>query len=455
MTLAAAPAPGAGYTLSGVGTARSLDLVYEAFAAVDRPADINRAVPSAGGIYPYECQLVTWEDDGLALFRLDLERRVCWRARPRKPLSRQLRSAGLVVPPPAGALLFLVTRPWLSIRKYGIRGHLYAQLDASHLALNILGIATDRDCPAELLLCFDREQMAAALAGPIDYREVHSVLRLGTDSNTSLDPGWRLQDEREAAVNESDDRLERAAWDLWRPLTQDSSLRGLGSRRRSLVPLSRRLLRDRPFPSGTGWGALSRSRESAKNFSSDVLPQSLLWQTLSACTADLNTDLRGETPLQLTLVARRVQDMSPTSLRLTEVTHGSSSRCCASVADGEVVRACMYQEHLRMAAAFVLFHSPRAGLFDRQGGFLRETLFRTGALAQLLYLGATEARIGVTAVGGFDAQRWLHNAHLPDDHELLYIVSLGLRSDSGAKVDRLTTAHYPRVVGQNEKPSRE
>jgi nitroreductase len=112
------------------------------------------------------------------------------------------------------------------------------------------------------------------------------------------------------------------------------------------------------------------------------------------------------------------------------------------VLDGEqVVRACMNQGHLRNAAAMAVLHAPRTALLGRGQEQLRDTLFCAGALGQLLYLGATEAGVGVTGVGGFDAERWRQLAHLPEDREPLYLVAFGIDDRQGAKWDRLSTAY--------------
>jgi hypothetical protein len=88
-----------------------------------------RRVPSAGAIFPYEtlalCRLsggrgrVEW-----GLFRIEGAAGVCTRVSIPRPWLQRLVAAMPGGPAFAGCYLIVLTRPWLSIRKYGPRGYL-------------------------------------------------------------------------------------------------------------------------------------------------------------------------------------------------------------------------------------------------------------------------------------------------------------------------------------------
>ncbi|MFE2754354.1 nitroreductase family protein, partial [Actinosynnema sp. NPDC059335] len=191
------------------------------------------------------------------------------------------------------------------------------------------------------------------------------------------------------------------------------------------------------------WRELSAVRASAKRFLPVEVPAEVLGRALSALDTRHATDLRPDPDFHLSLVTRSVAGRPPAVTRLTG---GGAVGPDEPVRPDDLARACMHQDHLRDAAAFVVAHAPRDEVVGRYPHRLRELIFRAGAVGQLLYLGATEAGLGVTAVGGFDARRWRRIARLPGDHEVLYLVALGAGVDTGAKWDRahLAYAHDER-----------
>lgn len=154
MTTASAGEGEPAYAFTGSDIGLALGLLDAAFAEVD-PAKSGgpRAVPSAGALYPYEFRVLTEEADGPAVFHVDPVRRLVFRVDGGCSADRRCEPAGLRTPAPGGALVFVVGRPWLSMRKYGDRGYRYAQFDAAHVATNLLGVAGPG---AELRLRFGR-----------------------------------------------------------------------------------------------------------------------------------------------------------------------------------------------------------------------------------------------------------------------------------------------------------
>ncbi|MFD6422962.1 nitroreductase family protein [Streptomyces sp. NPDC060198] len=396
----------------------------------------ERAVPSAGAIYPYEFYVVlaghgTRTGQVLAV---DPVRRRCRRVGAGEASVRdQCLLAGIDPPEPGGALLVLVTRPWLSMRKYADRGYLYTQLDAAHMAVNALGTSQGRG--TELLLRFDRRPMEVLLGLVDRCREIHSLLRVGTTGDAALPDGWSVH--AEGPATEGPSWMEQVCWESLLPvLPGDEAPKPVPGAR----PLTRPGPSARPVPelSAPRWTALSRRRRSSKRYVPSAVPADVLDLTLAAAATALRTDLPPSGELGVTVLARTVEGAPSRVFRLS----GEPAPPLAKAPDGDlVVRACMGQEHLRHAAAFVVFHAPRADLVTRRSACLRELLFRAGGTAHLLYLGATAAGLGVTAVGGFDAALWRTASGLPEDHDPVYLLSLGATGRGGVKWDRMPVAY--------------
>lgn len=407
----------------------------EAASAVDNSGG-TRAVPSAGSIYPYEFFAVLGGgpgDQGHDVVGIDPVRRLCWNVAADDAAER-CRQAGVTPPPPGGALLVLVTRPWLSMRKYGDRGYLYTQLDAAHMAVNVLGSA---DRCRELLLRFNRGPLEELLGLRDRCREVHSVLRIEPRTDAVLPRGWTVEGEAPASGTVAPSWLERACWESLtpRPPAGEDPLPCSGTQ--PLTSFAGSLESAVDFTSEQ-WDRLSRRRRSSKRYVPAALPAGLLAQVLRAAGAVLRTDLPPEGELGVTLLGRAVEDMPALAFRLTgePVSEGGDPP------DGDlIVRACMQQDHLRESAAFVVFHAPRASLVADRTSRAEELFFRAGGIAQLLYLGATEAALGVTAVGGFDTGLWRTIVRLPEDHDPVYVLSFGTVGTGGVKWDRTSVAY--------------
>lgn len=197
----------------------------------------------------------------------------------------------------------------------------------------------------------------------------------------------------------------------------------------------------------SAWSELIGTRASSKAFTGAPVPAAAVWQAVSALTTPLETDLPDATALSATLVLRSAVEPGHDAVYRLDTGERRPKRLPST---DEVARACMQQRALAGAAAILLLHVPRtslAGAGSAAGAEnLRELAFRCGALGQLLYLGAHRARVGVTAIGGFDTPLWRTLAGLPEDDEILYALLIGRPDDSGIKFDRLAMAH-----AQNER----
>ncbi|HYG64939.1 MAG TPA: hypothetical protein VEL74_20320, partial [Thermoanaerobaculia bacterium] len=95
-----------------------------------------RTTPSAGALYPFEV-IATVIGEGSYLWDVEKGHLVPCDA---PPLAREeLAEAGLVTRPGdrLEALLTFVARPWLSMKKYRLRGYGYCHLDVGHTATNL------------------------------------------------------------------------------------------------------------------------------------------------------------------------------------------------------------------------------------------------------------------------------------------------------------------------------
>jgi nitroreductase len=415
---------------------------------------VARAVPSAGALYPYEFAVLAMENGLPAAFRVDTDRRICARLAVGERVTAALDESGLALPEDSGALVVTLTRPWLSMRKYGDRGYLYTQLDAGHAAGNLLLAAAGCGITGTLRLRFPRESLSELLEAGEHCREIHSALLVPT--GTAGESSWT----RWTVHGSSNQALHGQAWQTswlektcWDSLTE--WLGHSGSPTVETTPAALVQIRTERQPpdghSGLGdpseWLKLIGTRTSSKAFTGESVLAAAVWQAVSALSTPLKTDLPDVSPLSATLILRRTTEPEQDATYRLDTGVRQPGRLPDT---GEVARACMRQHTLAAAAAAVLLHVPRTSLAGPGSAVgtenLRELAFRCGALGQLLYLGANRAMVGVTAVGGFDAPLWRSLAGLPEDDEILYVLLLGRPDDSGVKLDRLATAH-----AQNER----
>ncbi|MFJ2779761.1 MULTISPECIES: hypothetical protein [unclassified Kitasatospora] len=416
----------------GPGLARALAVVDNGI--LSRGSGGIRSVPSAGAIFPYDVLALDRSGPGPAvLYRLDLDRRLCVRTAGGAPLDEILAEDA---DDERSVLVLLAVRPWLSIRKYGPRGYLYAQIDTGHAATNMLGTALDHGT-ARLRLAVSRQRLAAALADLLPYREIHSVLELGLPESPDapVPEGWSYLCQDRPVPMENTGHLEAVCWSGIPDLLATGQERAPVAARTvvdagPVLPASARI---RPGE----WTGLSRRRRSSKHFGRRPLDPAVLLDTVGTLTTTLPCDFAGA-GLGVTVLTPHGR------LPAGRPEHHGEPRFLGTdfVTDAEAIaRACMGQHHLAGADTFVLLHADRAGTLGKGPALLREAIFRSAAAAHLLYLGAARNAIGVTGVGGFDAARWRAAAELDDTRELLYIVALGSDRDAGRKLDRAEIAY--------------
>jgi nitroreductase len=185
------------------------------------------------------------------------------------------------------------------------------------------------------------------------------------------------------------------------------------------------------------WSQASATRRSARRFGGPALAAERIAATLAALGTSLPTNLQhGARPgVEVTVFVPDAQSAEADLARQL----GRYGRVVAGRGTDQalIAAACMGQQHLRQAQAFVLVSAARGPLLYQGRAQFEESLFRAGAIGQLMYLGAARTGVGITTIGGFDSARWAELTGLPEEHELLYLAALGNEAASTApKLDR-------------------
>ncbi|MGW4648516.1 nitroreductase family protein [Kitasatospora sp. NPDC004289] len=413
-------------------------------ASAQGSATGGHSAPSAGALQPYELRVVTSGPDGPRVFSVDVARRTCYLTHAGEEVDKALCDGGLALPGPDASLVLLVVRPWLSIRKYDERGYLYAQLDTAHLGTHLLCLAAAGHRRAQWLTGAATGPLNTLLGLGDDYLLPHSVLLLdGPAGHRSPEPGaWSCTDHRD--TRRSPRRPEHFEYRCWQQLAEfrhEGPTASSGTPPLSLLDGTEAAAPPQPAQLAR-LARLAAVRRSAKDFGPGPVPADALRRALAAMSTPLPTDLPPADGFGATLVARRVDGLAPGAYRVLRAgTEDAAPRGRATSSDDDLVRICMGQEHLRHTAAAVVFHGRREQVFRHGMAGIDHALLRAGALAHLLYLGATDADVAITTIGGFDAAAWHRLAGLTDQDEVLYVAMLGPRGAATRKTDRLQGAY--------------
>lgn len=408
--------------------------------------------PSAGALYPFEvfaCVL----GEGTWLWDVERGRLVpCGGA----ALTHEgLAAADLLTAPGRRleALLVLVARPWLSMKKYRLRGYGYCHLDLGHLATNLAIYTTALGHDSTLHLRFSRPAMAHHLKLQGLCREPLAVLSFASAAlpkpAAGLEPAAAGM---EPAALEAPEEREREAW---------ASLHGILSFDAALEPpcppASAPLVAEPaiafeddllPLPVGRAqpsasreWRAAILGRRSAKGFRHEPMSAAQLGELLGALREPgVPTDFSADASARIgvRVVARNVEDLAGV---FSYAARGHSLHLLDARTD-DPRPACMHQEIARDAAALVILHAPICRLMDTQGySAFTELHFQAADLAQRLYLAAARiGAVGMTCIGGFDGEECASLARLEGDEEAIYVILLGIPDEVAVKHDRLSVA---------------
>ncbi|MFH8476220.1 hypothetical protein [Streptomyces sp. NPDC018000] len=420
-------------------------------AATKGPVKGSPSAPSAGALYPYEHFVVTGDPQGPAVFAVDVARRSCRLLHRGEQVAQVLEHSGFASthsdPTALDAFLVLtVVRPWLSMRKYGDRGYLYAQMDAAHLGVHLLCLGSRSHRRAQWLTQAATGPLTALLGLSDNCRFLHSVLLLDDPvhgcTRTPPQGTWSCTDARGGAPQPLPTDLPEAQY--WRRLAAyrpDPPEHSAAPRRGPLLTGAPATGQGGSAAAGTDLAGLTARRRSAKDFAAEVLPADAVRDALAAMVTPLTTDLSVGDGFGATLVVRRVAGLAPGAYRVRAGGIAPEPSGTTVAADDEIVRICMGQEHLRHTAAAVVFHARRQEIFPLGMTGIDQALARAAALAHLLCLGATGAGAAVTTIGGFDTVRWHALAAVPEEEEVLYVAMLGTAGTSAVKLDRLQRAY--------------
>jgi SagB-type dehydrogenase family enzyme len=409
--------------------------------------------PSAGALYPFEVFAgvvgegsYLWDVDKARLVPCGLE-----------PLAHEdLAAAGFTAPPGQRleALLILVARPWLSMRKYYQRGYAYCHLDVGHLAANLAIYTAALGHDSTLHLRFSHAALAEHLKLGGLCREPLAALSFAAARPAACpDPaaGPAALASLEAASLELPEEPELRCWE---------SLRGILSFDCPVAPCppaSAPLLVEPaevpgeavlPLPIGRSqptaareWRAAILGRRSAKGFRDEPLSAAHIGELLGALRdegfpSDFARDAAAR--LGVRLVARNVEGLEGV---FAYAPRSHSLHRLAERTD-DPRPACMHQEIARDAAALMILHAPICRLMDRQGySAFSELHIQAAELAQRLYLAAARiGAVGMTCIGGFDGHECATLARLEDADETLYVILLGIPDEAAVKQDRLSVA---------------
>jgi len=411
-----------------------------------------RTTPSAGALYPFEV-VASVVGEGSYLWEVDAGRLVpCDLA----PLTRdELARAGFVTPPGQRleALLVLVARPWLSMKKYRQRGYAYTHLDIGHTTTNLAMYTAALGLTPTLHLRFSRLSLAEHLKLEGLCREPMAALSFARPEGAADSPaGWlAAENGRTVAGLELPEPPEIVNWE---------SLKGILSFDSPLAPpcapASVPLVLDPaeaaaavlPLPDGrppltapTEWRTAILGRRSAKGFRAAPLTIAQVGELLGVLRAEGVPDdcsAAGSARLGVRLVARNVDGLSG----VYSYAPRSHALHCIDPQSDDHLPACMQQEVSRDVAALVIFHAPLCRLVDEQGySAFAELLFHASQLGHRLHLAAARlSGVGITCIGGFDGERCAALARLDGDDEAVYVLLLGVPDDNAVKRDRLNVA---------------
>jgi SagB-type dehydrogenase family enzyme len=410
-----------------------------------------RTTPSAGALYPFEV-FACVVGEGSYIWDIEVRRLLPCNLTPLT--ADELTDMGI----DSGgerieALLVVVARPWLSMKKYRQRGYPYCHLDVGHVTTNLAMYSAAVNFAPTVHLRFSRTCFVESLGLGGLCREPVAVLSFaGTlpDGGRTRRVEIESEEARPPASVELPGSSEIRNWeslagmlsfhssiDVPCPLTTTPLLREPSSVSEQLVIL---LVDDTPrLSTAAEWRSVILSRRSAKGFQGRPLDIRDLGRLLAALRVDgLRTDcVSPDAPmLGLRLIAVNVDGLA--GVFAYSANRHAVYRLETRVDD--LRPACMRQRTADGAAALLLFHTRKSRLLDNYSAFA-EAHFHAAQLGQRLHLAATRLdAVGMTCIGGFDGERCAALGRLEADEEPVYVILLGVPDESAVKHDRLQVA---------------
>ncbi len=339
--------------------------------------------------------------------------------------------------------VLLLTRPWLSMRKYGPRGYVYTQLDAGHAAVNLLGVALQGG-DAQVRLARGDSPSSQCVDWVYPRHELHSavVVRGAVSSASAMSVSVQHAHDRDTRSDRFDVET-RLCHQVVNPMSSVAASTE-PVRRAGFANVEGDFLEQ---PLRHEWTRWSRRRRSAKSFDDRPLPASALASIMGAVGTTMPTDIghldSGDThPPRAHVSARLV--LAPDAPAARESMQLSAYCMPTGVGRAQLVAACMRQTHVAQAQAFIVLYADREDLLPASGSHrLHAALFSAGAASQLACLGAARAGVGAFTVGGFVQSRWRTLSGLQASHDVLCVIALGSTPPQNELTERTDRLQRP------------
>ncbi|WP_159944668.1 MULTISPECIES: hypothetical protein [unclassified Nocardiopsis] len=404
--------------------------------------------PSAGGIHPYDAIVFSWEsrdrgDTYLVARRLNLHRR-SYRVLPVDQEALRVYFPLVEVGPKRARVSYILvlSRPWLSMRKYGKRGYLYAQLDVGHAATALLGTAQEVGM-ARLSIHIPRPELRKILADFIPHREMHSVLSVCVPSQGKAEKQWSSEEEQ-SIFNQGtvENELESYSWDFISQylLPEDTGDGSTLGEEAAFGSVSDMLHEGPPL---RDWRKLSSIRRSCTGFADGDLPHEKIETLLSVLSVNAESDIREDAKPELGMAVVMPSGLIPAARPLSVPDEVSSVVQSDFIKDEHALtRACNGQVHLKKAQVFLIFYVNHGEKRALTWHGTRSCVYKASTKAHFVYLKAAKESVGVTAVGGYDERVWREVVGLSQEEDIIYLLALGVDSGEGEeKRDRSVNAY--------------
>ena len=425
-----------------------------------------RMVPSAGALYPYEIFIITKTKFGLASFHYSVEENRVSRLDTLDftSVARALQLTADLQHNLSGIVIFC-GRPWKSIKKYGIRGYCYSNLDLSHAACSVASLAAAEGGDVTIKTRIARQRLAKALGladfclepqvGVVLRGQVPKAQEFGAKASVP-----KIRTEKDALSSVAPSVSERKAWSWLRGVHSyydDVSEPGCIGMTNSLADQSGFApdgktvsCTDGPEDNAAEWRSLMpflNERRSAHGFAETPMPRTKLDDILSALQPELRMDCAGpsqDTGVFVTLFAQNISSLLPG--RYAVGPRGMLDPVPAPEALPSFPDACMNQSVVRHASGLFIIHAPVLALLrDEERSRFAELHFHAGHIGHKLYLGAVSAGLSITGIGGFDEQVLWSADTLSPNQSVLYILAIGQSGpehfETQEKLDRRDVAY--------------
>ena len=424
----------------------------------------HRTVPSAGNIYPYEVLVAARaKSNMLAIYKYNFNANKLFLYKESNikfdDLVKSLISTTNQQTDTFDFVILILNRPWASIRKYGYRGVIYSFLDCAHVTTNIAHIASkiteydpiiDTHIDSEVLKkVLELDKYCSVIQNSIYFPSLNqpapsiendqapdTLMRPAFVSNEEVEKWTSLQEEGLSIPISIDKKL--------------SQINGMHSKCQNDDSISSSIdcqLTDKNGSSVSLVEANSK-RYSANSFNEapiklEQLKKMLYYSEYNVKRYVSKYDFRG---IGLRVIAKKITDITGIFDYCFE--RKSLVMISPSLPNNNFRPACMNQKLVQNAAAMIILYGPIPHLLSHATiAELKEAIFSAGQIGQMLYLSATAANVGISAIGGFDTELCRELANLSDEYDPIYVFSIGNADQSLVKYDQhFSSKYYPLAM---------